>query len=468
MPGRVSTAGKQNRTHLKLPGFSLRIGTVVFGAIFLYIVISLILFLTASHIEYYQVSSGPLSRNQTYTGIAVRQEQVISADTAGYLTYYAQSASRVRRSGMLFGTGAERSDSQLGTISASARREVQETVRSFANSFDGMHFRGVHSLKYDITGKLVSDTPIMSDEMQQATLNASGSYTIGNETITMCPQDGIVVYSIDGYESLNASGISSHVFDTRDYEMKELKTTERVSAGDPVCKIIGSENWSVYIPLSESQIVRLDGVEDIRVKFLRDGVTQMAHLTILYPEDGYDATYGKLDFTNGMIRYVNDRYIDLELVTNTQTGLKIPISSIVSKSFFIIPEEYATVGGEDGNEIGFLKEARAADGTTSVQFVTTTLYEHRDGFYYIDSTELSSGDVILMRGADAERYVIRRTDTLEGVYCTNKGYAVFRKVVILDKNEEYCIVASGTRYGIARFDYIVLNSDEVKEQQIVV
>ena len=31
----------------------------------------------------------------------------------------------------------------------------------------------------------------------------------------------------------------------------------------------------------------------------------------------------------------------------------------------IIPEEYATVGGEDGNEIGFLKEARAADGAPS-------------------------------------------------------------------------------------------------------
>ena len=39
--------------------------------------------------------------------------------------------------------------------------------------------------------------------------------------------------------------------------------------------------------------------------------------------------------------------------------------------------------------------------------------------------------------------------------------------LILDKNEEYCIVQAGTRYGISQFDYIVLNSDEVKEEQII-
>ena len=56
---------------------------------------------------------------------------------------------------------------------------------------------------------------------------------------------------------------------------------------------------------------------------------------------------------------------------------------------------------------------------------------------------------------------------LEGVYCINKGYAVFRKVVIIDQNEEYCIVESGTTYGIAQFDNIVSDSSTVKEEEIL-
>jgi len=114
-----------------------------------------------------------------------------------------------------------------------------------------------------------------------------------------------------------------------------------------------------------------------------------------------------------------------------------------------------------------MKEVRNSDGTASSEFVSTTLYEHKDGKYYIDSTDFQSGDVIVTRNSDGERYIVRNTDTLEGVYCTNKGYAVFRKIIILDKNEEYCIVQAGTRYGISQFDYIVLNSDEVKEEQII-
>ena len=48
----------------------------------------------------------------------------------------------------------------------------------------------------------------------------------------------------------------------------------------------------------------------------------------------------------------------------------------------------------------------------------------------------------------------------------NKGYAVFRKVNIIDKNEQFCLVESGTSYGITQFDFIVENSSDVKESDI--
>ena len=68
--------------------FNINIGTVIFGALFLYLIITVVLYLTAEHISSYQVTSGPLSQNETYTALALRSEEVVDATAGGYVSYY--------------------------------------------------------------------------------------------------------------------------------------------------------------------------------------------------------------------------------------------------------------------------------------------------------------------------------------------------------------------------------------------
>lgn len=49
----------------------------------------------------------------------------------------------------------------------------------------------------------------------------------------------------------------------------------------------------------------------------------------------------------------------------------------------------------------------------------------------------------------------------------NKGYADFRQINILYKNEEYAIVKSNTRYGLNVYDYIVLEAAAVNDAQFI-
>ena len=101
-----------NKVHSgKTPGFlaklrkifGLNIGTVMFGAIFIYMIFSVILYLTASHMESYQVPSGPLSMNETYTGLAIMTENVVQADAGGYVTYYAREGTKINANGAVYG-----------------------------------------------------------------------------------------------------------------------------------------------------------------------------------------------------------------------------------------------------------------------------------------------------------------------------------------------------------------------------
>ena len=84
------SAKKNTRGNRSSSLFTFNIGTLIFGAILLYIVISLIIYATTKHISTYQVIAGPLAQNQTYTALAVRQETVVKSNNDGYIRYYAR------------------------------------------------------------------------------------------------------------------------------------------------------------------------------------------------------------------------------------------------------------------------------------------------------------------------------------------------------------------------------------------
>lgn len=436
---------------------SFNIGTIIFGAIFLYMGVTLFLYLTSNSISTYQVVSGPLAKNQTYTGLVVREEKIITADSAGYITYYARDNAKVKKNGVVYSIGESRSNPVSIELTDSALNSLRRKIASFSTNFDLTDYNDIYSFKYELEGSLLQNTGLASSA------GITGNTTLGNQTICASPGDGVVLYSIDGYEDFNKTTITEADINQKSYRMTDLKTDDKVSAGDPVYKIITDESWSIYIPLTAKQIIQLSDRTSIRVKFLKDDVTQVAGFVIHSNEDG--TYWGELKFSSGMIRYATDRFLDIELVTNAQTGLKIPISSIVNKEFYIIPEEFATKGG-NSDDIGFLLKRVDSDPESEPVFEHLTLYEHVDGYYYVDTGDVSEGDVITLMDSE-NRYVIGKTNTLEGVYCINKGYAVFRKIIIVDKNDEYCIVETGTPYGLAQFDHIVLDSSTVNEQQIL-
>ena len=72
----------------------------------------------------------------------------------------------------------------------------------------------------------------------------------------------------------------------------------------------------------------------------------MADFSILKKGKQY---YGCLDFDKSMIRYADKRYLNVELILEDQSGLKIPKSSVIKKSCYAIPQDYITTGGNSSD-----------------------------------------------------------------------------------------------------------------------
>ena len=119
-----------------------------------------------------------------------------------------------------------------------------------------------------------------------------------------------------------------------------------------------------------------------------------------------------------MVRYVGERFLDIELILEDETGLKIPKSSVTEKEFYIIPEDYITLGG-NSSQSGVLVQSDGEDA--SFHAVDVYYRDSETGMVYLNMDELKKGDV-LIKPDSADTYTISEKASLQGVYNINKGY----------------------------------------------
>ncbi|MDO4491529.1 MAG: HlyD family efflux transporter periplasmic adaptor subunit [Lachnospiraceae bacterium] len=445
---------KQRKGEERTATANLNIGTFIYIMIAIYLFVSLVLYLTAPHITSYQVKSGPLSQNEVYTAIALREEQVVNSSGSGYISYFTGDSSKVAKNGPICCVSDNREMFSSAMIDKNNIASEHNLISKFAKAYNSNDFGSTYNLKY---------------ALRQSTLYSSqGDVMIAG--MQLASQDGVVAYTTDGYEYVTAESLTAEEFRPKTYSRQNLQTDDKIVAGTPLYRLITSDTWSICIPVTQKQSARLEEYAGkvLKVRFLKDGQTERGEFSL---EENGNQRFAKLTFYSGMIRYCDDRYLEVELITNIETGLKIPVSSLVQKEFYLVPELYRY--SDENGTAGFTHCYPDKNGTEVSEFISPVCYEDKqipEGsgkyYYFLDKESVSEGDVMIKPDSQ-ERYTIGVTEKLQGVYCINKGYTVFRKVEIIDQNEEYAIVKSGTRYGIEQFDFIVRDSSTVKESDIL-
>jgi hypothetical protein len=298
----------------------------------------------------------------------------------------------------------------------------------------------------------------------------AGIEELNNSSVTpmifpgFAPSSGIVIYSVDGYEELQLEDMNRDLFNQQNYEKTQLINNNLVGAGDPVFKLSLNEDWALVIRIDDAdKVEELVKKEYVRVKFLKNQYLSWGKVRPF--TDAKGDTFVELAFTNSMITFCQDRFVDIELITEEERGLKIPVSASVEKEFFIVPKGYLTRGG-NSNSMGVLRESFTEEGVRSTEFIATVLYHETEDEYYLDDMILRFGDYLIMPDS-TERYVLSKRGTLTGVYNINKGYADFKQIVILYENEEYAIVRPNTQYGLTVYDYIALDARMVSENELI-
>ena len=459
---------KSNKIKKYRKPLNLNIGMIIFGVIFIYVVVCVIMYFQSGRITRYEVMEGSLATNNIYRGVIVRDEMVIPADIAGYMNYYAREGERVSRNDLVYvmdqtgrlNEALEGMAMGENTVSDKELAEFRSEIVNFVHGFDCKNYENTYDFKYSMKNTVLK---LANVGMLQNIGSLGDAANIVNYSYS--PETGIVAYWTDGYEDLTAQDVTAAVFDSTQYKKTQLLSNSLVEQGDPAYKLSTSENWSIVIQVEPERGAKLQEEGYILVRFLKNQYESWGQARLLSNADGN--TYLELSFTNSMLTFLSDRFVDVELIVEDETGLKIPVSSIVQKEFFLIPEEYVILSGNSGRG-SIMRQCYLEDGSISSESLAIDLYNFDDETkeYYLDSSILNVGD-ILYKLDSQETFTVSRRATLIGVYNMNKGYADFKQINILYQNEEYAIVKSNTKYGLNVYDYIALNADNVRDDQFI-
>lgn len=440
---------------------TLNIGIIIFGVIFIYLVISVIIYATSEKTVIYEVYDGSLSVDHSFTGFIVREEQVVSAAYSGTVNYFLKNNHRAGKNTIIYsidetGRVAEKiKQESSGEFSEDGLIKIREQLFTLTKSYDPSSFSDVYAAADSLNGsifELRSDSIVENlDSFAKETDNVDFFHKI------KAPESGLVVYYTDGYERFTENELDPELFEKAGNSSKNLQTDSIINVNDPAYKLITSDTWYIYIQLDETQAARLADSKSVNISFADDDINCRAGFEII---NVGGASYGKIKMTKYLPGFSTKRYVTVELEQQTITGLKIPSSSIFRKNSYAIPRRCMSKSG------AFVIKKYDSNGKEYLESVIPTIYYSDKDNYYVSMKDFQSGQIITIADSQ-EVFTVGIIQELDGVYCVNRGYAVFKAVTVIDKNSEYCIIEKGTDYGLATYDHIVLDYRTVKESELI-
>lgn len=445
--------------------FRPNLGFLIFLFIIAYVIVLGWNYLTKEHISIYEVNTTEISDDPPLYGLVLRSEEVVHTDSGGYVNYYNAEGSRVAVGEVVYtiDQNGEVTDLLQELQSDTRDREsisaVREAVASFQNSFSGSDYQQVGNFAAAVDSVLFERGMgnLFYDLNEQMKSNGREKDYVKKTS----SKNGIIVYSVDGYETLKQKDITAGLLDQyAGISRTQMVMGQKVESGDPVYKLVTSNDWSLVVKLDDFYYEKLADQDYVRVTIQKDGMSFNAKIS-LFEQDG--AQFARLYTSRYMEHYINDRFLKLEFGLNSASGLKIPNSSILQKEFFVLPENVVT---SNQARKGVVKQSTGEDGKVSSVFVPVTNSLYVDGKYYVDSPDLQGGDT-LMNAENGETYIISARQSLPGVYCVNEGYCKFRPVEITYQNKEYTIVSDATNGGLAAYDHIVVDPSHLGDDDFI-
>lgn len=462
---KINKPAKPRKTR-KIRG--INIGVVIILLVFAYLALNVFISLRKDHLAIYEVQAATMALDDNARAVIIRNEKNYYTDKAGYTNFYVRSGARVAVNDTVYSIDESKNifdylkDYDVNyTFSAEDTSVIKNYIYDFNDEYSDDNYSVVYELKESIISEILNISDNYLLENLDELLEEGGETP--NFSLVKSDASGVVSFFSDSLDGLTADEVTPSTFDNTGYTSKNLYDAEIKEQNALIYKIINDDSWELVINLNEDQYTKLSENKSISFTVKDDGMKFSEKCSFYTKDGGY---FCKLELGDYMIRYIRQRFLDLQLVIQTDAGLKIPATAVTEKEFYVIPEEYYTeyeIENEVLNGFTYMNydpETRQ----TSYEFVEADCYYHDTdrGVVYVDTKDFTYGQYVYCM-EDETQYQVSVIEKLKGVYNVNKGYAVFRRIEFLSESDDYCIVRAGAARSLSEHDHIALNAKLINE-----
>lgn len=447
----------------------LNIGIVIFLVILLFFGIQLYQYLTKTHLSIYEVQAVSLAQNDQAEAVIIREETAVKTERAGYVNFYQKSGTRVKKNETIYSIDDNHSlydmlngDGDGYSLTETDIKSIKQTISTFHSNYGTGNYREIYSLSEQLTAKIknISDSYLL-ENLQEILEQTGGSTSL---EVYKTPAAGVVSYFSDSLDSITINDVNPETFDKKNYKVQNLFGTDIKEKDSVVYKLYTNENWTLMIQLTEEQYNQLSGYKRLRFCINQDRLWIVQPVSFMKIDDGY---FARIDMDKYLIRYLDNRFLNVTIDMQGEKGLKIPNTAIVKKDFYMIPISYFTKGGNsDKDNVLITPSFNSQKGELEYKMVEAEIYYEDEQYRYISDTTFPYGAFIYNEKTE-EQFQVSLVGQLEGVFCVNKGFAQFRRIERLYDGDEYSVVKKDVSLSISEHDHIALDASKIDELQII-
>lgn len=497
--GDVRKPVKQNKPikqtkPVKPKNTSTRIMIGVFVVLLIYGLGMFFRLLTNSKVDSITLKSVDVSKNDTYSAIVIRDEQLYTSENEGYLKLSARELDKVKKGELLFYVTTELDEqlqSELSQVSEEIfnlqtfREEfsnykkdidiVQENIEKSIDSFSYKSYSDITELNNQITSNInVRNQMIFAD---QRIVDSSKVDTKGiledkidaNSFKTYSINGGIVSYSYDDLEEVITPENMTEL--TKEQTKMDSSPTEHgdiVSVpGDKILRVVESNTWylATYLPAKDANNFTV--LQDKTLFFDINGSFKEIPARVKFVSETTEKeVFVIFELRSYMEDFINERNINFALKTLSYMNIKVPKTAITYKEFIKIPKNFVS---ETTSKVVI---KRQDNGEPLVIPIVIDSFDEVNEIYYLDKAKntILIGDT-LEDPLNAENiYLVPDFIKTPGVFKINNGTANFEKIEInseIVQNEEDDFVYILPSTSLKEYDRILTHAENTNEGEII-